>query len=84
MLARIGQGEAYLRTLTAGNVRLRLHGDVARIEVDPDAFPRMIQAGKEITETLKALGFPYITLDLEGFRSGSMDVFAGSAPEASG
>lgn len=84
VLARIGQGEAYLRTLTAGNVRLRLHGDVARIEVDPDAFPRMIQAGKEITETLKALGFPYITLDLEGFRSGSMDVFAGSAPEASG
>lgn len=74
VLAKIGEGEAYLRTVFAGNVRLRLHTDVVRLEVDKTAFPEVIKRQEEITKTLKDLGFMYITLDLEGFRSGSMDM----------
>lgn len=73
-LRRIGEGEAYLRTLVQGNVRLRLHGDIARIEVDRGAMERLLGLGDQVAKRLKDLGFPYITLDLEGFRSGSMDI----------
>ncbi len=75
MLARIAEGEAFLRTQAEGNVRLRLHGNVARIEVDPDAIGQLIMRREEIIKRLKELGFIYLTLDLEGFRSGSMDIF---------
>jgi len=74
VLTRIGQGEAYLRTVLPGNIRLRLHGDVVRLEVDGLSFSKVMERRKEITEALKCLGFIYITLDLEGFRSGSMDM----------
>lgn len=73
-LAKIGEGEAGLRTLVPGNIRLRLHGDVVRLETDKAAFQRVMEWQEEITDILKRLGFAYITLDLEGFRSGSMDV----------
>lgn len=75
MLARIAEGEAFLRARVEGNVRLRLHGNVARIEVDTDALAKLVVQRKEIIKRLKELGFVYLTLDLEGFRSGSMDVF---------
>lgn len=74
MLRRIGEGEAYLRTLVGGNVRLRLHGDIARIEVDFAAMEQMLGVKEQAAARLKELGFCYITLDLEGFRSGSMDI----------
>lgn len=73
-LERIGRGEAYLRTVADGNVRLRLHGDIARVEVDPAAMGTILARRSEIAARLKELGFGYITLDLEGFRSGSMDL----------
>lgn len=73
-LERIGRGEAYLRTVADGNVRLRLHGDIARVEVDPAAMGTIFARRSEIAARLKELGFGYITLDLEGFRSGSMDL----------
>lgn len=72
-LRRIDRGEEYLRALGFQNVRLRLHGETARIEADAGALGRMVEKREEICRTLKALGFWYITLDLEGFRSGSMD-----------
>lgn len=74
VLKRIEKGEDYLRSMFGGNVRLRLHGDIVRIEVDADKFEKAIDKRLEICDTLKAMGFLYITLDLEGFRSGSMDV----------
>lgn len=74
ILERISKGEEYLRREIGGNVRLRLHQDIVRIEVDEKAFPLMMEKKQEIVTTLKELGFLYITLDLEGFRSGSMDV----------
>ena len=45
-----------------------------RIEADPEAFPILEARRLEIVQTLKMIGYRYITLDLEGFRSGSMDI----------
>lgn len=73
-LEQIAKGESFLREQVHGNVRLRLHGDVVRIEVDENSMPVMLQKRHEITAYLKELGFLYITIDLEGFRSGSMDI----------
>lgn len=74
VLDRIAQGEAYLRDVLPGNVRLRLHGGIARLEVDNEAFARLLDRRADVVRRLKGLGFTYVTLDLEGFRSGSMDV----------
>ena len=74
VLDRIAQGEAYLRDVLPGNVRLRLHGGIARLEVDNEAFARLLDRRADVVRRLKGLGFTYVTLDLEGFRTGSMDV----------
>lgn len=74
VLDRIAQGEAYLRDVMPGNVRLRLHGGIARLEVDNEAFARLLDRRADVVRQLKGLGFTYVALDLEGFRSGSMDV----------
>jgi len=74
LLRLIDQGEHYLKDLGFYNVRLRLHGDIIRIEIDKKDFMKFIEQKDLISEKLKALGFQYITLDLEGFRSGSMDI----------
>ena len=55
-------------------VRLRVHGDILRIEIDKERFSDFIAMADKITAKMKELGFVYITLDAEGFRSGSMDV----------
>ncbi|MBS5063921.1 MAG: ATP-dependent sacrificial sulfur transferase LarE [Hungatella hathewayi] len=73
-LERIAQGEAYLRETFSGNIRLRLHGDIVRIEMDAPAMPEVLEKRQQVITYLKNLGFLYITLDLEGFRSGSMDI----------
>ena len=74
ILSRIGKGEEYVRSLVKGNVRLRIHKDIVRIEVDPEAMGALLSKSKEIIAYLKELGFSYITMDMEGFRSGSMDI----------
>ncbi len=74
-LIRIEKGERFLAQLFDGNVRLRDHGDIARIEIDPHHFS-FINDGKKIEaiiRKLKKLGFIYITLDLAGFTSGSLN-----------
>lgn len=75
ILRKIEKGEAYLRTVFEGNVRLRLHGDTVRLELDPSQMIAALEKREEVCTALKELGFSYITLDLEGFRSGSMDLF---------
>lgn len=72
-MRRVEQGEEFLKTLGFYNVRLRVHGDIARIETDKEAFGRLLEQKEEIIAALKKLGYQYITIDLEGFRSGSMD-----------
>jgi pyridinium-3,5-biscarboxylic acid mononucleotide sulfurtransferase len=52
---------------------VRHHGAVARIEVDPAEFGRVLERRLEITAALRAIGFTYVALDLAGFRSGSMN-----------
>lgn len=74
VLERIAHGEEYLKSVLGGNVRLRLHGQIARLEVNQSAFPSLLEMREEVVRRLKMLGFTYVTLDMEGFRSGSMDV----------
>lgn len=73
VLEKIAQGEEYLKAAGFPTVRLRLHRDVARIEIPQTDFQLFLEQREEITEKLKENGFLYITLDVEGFRSGSMD-----------
>lgn len=73
VLGLIGKGEEFIKSLVKGNVRLRLHKDIVRIEVDREAMGTLLEKSREITSFLKELGFSYITMDMEGFRSGSMD-----------
>lgn len=74
LLDRINQGETWIRSLGFYNVRLRFHDPILRIEVDTKDFNCFMDQYKAITRAMKDLGFKYITLDLEGFRSGSMDL----------
>jgi uncharacterized protein len=55
-------------------VRLRVHDDIVRIEVKKEDIRRIIDNSHRIINLLKSNGFTYITVDIEGFRSGSMDV----------
>jgi uncharacterized protein len=72
-LARVERAEEHLRSLgMSGDVRVRDQGaNLARIEVDPTRFEDVLAARTEIVEGLREAGFRYVTMDLEGFRSGS-------------
>ncbi len=74
-LSAVEQGEDALRALGFRQFRVRHHGAIARIEIVPDEMPRALTPAMaaEFTRIFKALGFTYVTLDLEGFRSGSMN-----------
>ena len=74
-LARIGQAEQYLLDLGFSQVRVRSHERTARIELLPGEMERVLKEDlrKELVTRLKALGFLYVSLDLQGFRSGSMN-----------
>ncbi len=74
-LGRVKEGEEILRKAGFSDLRLRVHGDVARIEVPRERFEQVVD-GKtclSLVAALKAVGYRYVTLDLEGLRSGSMD-----------
>ena len=73
-MQKVDEGEAFVRSLGFYNVRLRIHNDVVRIEVDVNEMPRLLEYREQIVAKLKNLGYDYITVDLEGFRSGSMDL----------
>jgi uncharacterized protein len=74
-LAQVEAAEAALRALGFTQLRVRHHGELARIELTRDELPRALSLDvfDRISRELRALGFRYITLDLEGFRSGSMN-----------
>ena len=73
LLRRAELGEAFLRELGFAALRLRLHGEVARIELASPDLAEAVRQREKITAGLKSLGCKYVTLDLEGLRSGSMD-----------
>ena len=72
-LERVAAGESLLAQAGLVDVRLRCHGDLARIECRPEQAPFLLAQSKTLVPALKGLGFSYITYDLEGFRSGSFD-----------
>ena len=74
-LAQVEAAEAALHALGFTQLRVRHHGELARIEFTRDELPRALSLDifDRISRELRALGFRYITLDLEGFRSGSMN-----------
>lgn len=72
-LKRVGEAEAYLRNKGFGVVRVRDHGGIARIEIMPDEMLRFLEMRDVVAAELKRQGFTYVTLDVMGFRSGSMD-----------
>jgi len=74
--ARVEAAEVYLRSLGFRECRVRLHeGELARVEVHVEGLARLADpvAREGLTRRLKELGFRYVTLDLEGFRSGSLN-----------
>jgi pyridinium-3,5-biscarboxylic acid mononucleotide sulfurtransferase len=74
-LEQVGEAECLLRELGFRQYRARHHGSVVRIEVSAEEMPRLIAEPlcSQVVERLKVLGFTYVTLDLQGFRSGSMN-----------
>jgi pyridinium-3,5-biscarboxylic acid mononucleotide sulfurtransferase len=74
-LALIERGEAALRDLGFRQFRVRLHDKLARIEISPEEMPRALSAdmAAQIATQLKSAGFAYVSLDLEGYRQGSLN-----------
>ena len=72
-LAAVERAEDALRDLGFRQVRVRAHGEIARIEVDPADLRRAAEIGPEIAARVTAAGFRYVTLDLRGYRTGSMN-----------
>lgn len=73
-MERVEKGENYLRNLGLYNVRLRVHDNLVRIEIDSWMMGKFMENRSTVVAYLKELGYSYVTLDLEGFRSGSMDI----------
>jgi uncharacterized protein len=72
-LRMVGEAEELLHGLGFGQVRVRLHGELARIEVMPGEMEKLWRERERILESLTEMGFTYVTVDLAGYRSGSMD-----------
>jgi len=74
-LRQVEEGEERLRGLGFRQVRLRHHGELARVEIDPAELRLALDAemAKRIVQALKPLGFRYVSLDLEGYRTGSLN-----------
>ncbi len=74
-LSKVEKGEQHLRELGFREFRVRVHGDLARIEIAPEELPKAMetQMFQGLAAFFKGLGFKYTTIDLDGFRSGSMN-----------
>jgi len=72
-LIMVERAEEYLKSRGFLQLRVRVHGRMARIELLKQDMARAIECSDEIAKTLKSIGFDYVALDLEGFRSGSMN-----------
>ncbi|MBU8906348.1 ATP-dependent sacrificial sulfur transferase LarE [Desertibacillus haloalkaliphilus] len=72
-LTKVDQSEAYLKSLGIRQVRVRTHEEIARIEVEPQDMSVILENHDTITKKLQDFGYKYITLDLSGYKSGSMN-----------
>ncbi|MGO8705094.1 MAG: ATP-dependent sacrificial sulfur transferase LarE [Candidatus Brocadiia bacterium] len=84
-VGRVDKAEAFVRTLGVRQVRVRHHGDTARIEVPPEQIALLAgdEARAQVVARFKELGYTYVTLDLQGYRTGSMNETLGQAVVAS-
>jgi uncharacterized protein len=73
-LSQVERAEALLHRLGLRQLRVRHHGPVARIEAEPEDFPLLLDHRNEIVNVLKAIGYTFVSLDLAGFHSGSLNV----------
>lgn len=73
VLSRVDRAENVLRRLGFRQVRVRHYGETARVEVEDAELARAVSARREIVDGLRAAGYRYVTLDLEGFRSGNLN-----------
>ena len=71
----IDRAEAYLKSVGFLQVRVRHHEDIARIEVDPEKIPQFFVNNlyESVSAELKSIGYQYVTLDLKGYRTGSLN-----------
>jgi uncharacterized protein len=71
----VERGEEEIKALGFRQFRVRFHGEVVRIEIAPDELPNALnmEMAQRFTAIFKALGFKYVTLDLEGYRQGSLN-----------
>jgi uncharacterized protein len=72
-LEQVQKAEDFLRSLGLRQLRVRYHGNLARIEVPPGDFKRIEERREQVLRTLKEAGFTYVTLDLQGYRTGAMN-----------
>ena len=79
-LDRVGQAEAAVRALGFGQVRVRHYGDLARVELDPADLGAAVTHREALVAGVRAAGYRYVTLDLEGFRSGNLNAALGIVP----
>jgi uncharacterized protein len=80
-LAAIEEAESALRALGFGQLRVRHHGEAARLEVEPAALSEVVARRDEVVAAVRAAGFTFVAVDLEGFRSGSLNrVLAAAGP----
>jgi uncharacterized protein len=84
-LGLVERGEAALRALGFRQFRVRLHDKLARVEISPDEMPRALapEIAAAIANQLKAAGFTYVALDLEGYRQGSLNETLSPASQGS-
>ena len=75
VLEQVAQAEAVLGEMGFSTLRVRHHGDIARIEIPPDEFSKITESGaaQRVTKRFKSLGFRYVSLDLDGYHRGSME-----------
>ena len=73
-LSAVEAAEEFLFSAGFNQLRVRVHGNIARIEVLPEDFDAVIKIREKISARLKNLGFDYVTLDLQGYRVGSMNL----------
>ncbi len=72
-LSMVDMAEQLLLDLGFHQVRVRIHGMMARIEIEPDEFEKLLQVRDQICLQFRSFGFSYVTLDLQGYRTGSMN-----------
>jgi uncharacterized protein len=82
-LSVVEKGEEAVRSLGFKQFRVRYHDKLVRLEIAPDELPRALdpEMARKFVEIFKALGFNFVTLDLEGYRTGSLNTHLVKIPQ---